>query len=189
MLDRSHETRRVHTGVVGAAALAVVLGWSTFAAYTIHAALPTNPIELPFASRVHAEHFAQESFNYFTKNPHYPRMLAYVPAGEGRWRQANVSPYARPENALGLSRAPEAQEQEMKMIARRIRQSDLATCEGELDACLNRAGVIARVKNDAPRRTLCGSVGIVLRRPTPWAWRNDGVRMDTRVARLEVSCS
>ncbi|MDC0741951.1 SdpA family antimicrobial peptide system protein [Polyangium mundeleinium] len=189
MIDSTHETRRVHARVVGAAAIAVVLGWSTLAAYTIHAALPTNPIELPFASHVHAENFAQESFKYFTKNPHYPRMLAYVPAGEGRWRSANVSPYASPRNALGLSRGPEAQEQEMKMLARHVRQSDLAPCEGELDACLHRAGVIARVNNDAPRRTLCGSVGIVLRRPTPWAWRNDGVRTDTRVARLEVSCS
>jgi antimicrobial peptide system SdpA family protein len=188
MIDVSSGARRMHTRALGAAAIAIVLGWSTLAVYSIHASLPSNPVRLPFASNVQAQALAPQGWSFFTRDPHFPRMTAYTRSSNGRWVPAGVGPYARPENALGLIRSPGAQEHELKWLTDRLAAPRLSACEGDLDTCLNHAEVAARVTNHAPRPTLCGSVGIVVQKPVPWSWRNDGVRMEPRFARLEVQC-
>ena len=108
---------------------------------------------------------------------------------EGSWKNAILGPHGRPSNLFGLNRASRAQGLEYAIL---LHQIDVwEDCGEATQACLDTMAVADTLVNPSPRRTLCGSVGIALQEPVPWAWNQsaDSIDMPAKVSRIHIRCS
>lgn len=77
------------------------------------------------------------------------------------------------------------------MLLSAAQKTDWHDCTDSSETCLTNAGETGRqVTNSTPRPTLCGTVGLLQDRPTPYAWRDLVSTSHTteRVMILEVTC-
>ncbi|WP_167739664.1 hypothetical protein [Streptomyces subrutilus] len=68
---------------------------------------------------------------------------------------------------------------------------DWRDCTDSSETCLANSGAPARqVRDGSPNPTLCGTVGLLQERPTPYAWRDlvPESHSTERVMVLEVAC-
>ncbi|SEU34443.1 SdpA family antimicrobial peptide system protein [Stigmatella erecta] len=186
-VSRSAGPRRL-----GWLALGLIIGWSTVAAYALHAALPYNPIQLPFADRFDIRLVLPEGWAFFTRDPRDDRMLPYVRGADAQWSMASHTPNFQPRNFFGIDRAGRAQGVEMGLLMEAAREAERQGCEEAPVACLERAPVARKVSNTSPHPTLCGEVGFVFQRAVPWAWshsrREKKIIMPSKVLRLDIEC-
>jgi antimicrobial peptide system SdpA family protein len=173
-------------------ALGLILGWSTVAAYALHAALPYNPLQLPFADRFDIRMVLPEGWAFFTRDPRDDRMMPYVRGADAVWSTASHTPNFQPRNLFGIDRAGRAQGVEMGLLMDAARDAERQACEESPVACLERAPVARKLSNTSPRPTLCGEVGFVFQRAIPWAWsrssREKTLHMPSKVLRLDIEC-
>ncbi len=176
--------------IFGAFALALACVWLTVCAYAVHAALPFNPIRLPFERWVRVPFWAPEGWGFFTRNPQEEAMLLFVRGRDGQWTSASIGPGGMPKNAFGLNRANRAQSAEAGLLVSKIPQKAFQPCRNQPSVCLEQAPVAMSLNDLTPRPTLCGQIGIVMRKPIPWAWSGsrDSIIMPSRVARINVGC-
>lgn len=181
---------------LGLLALGLLLGWSTVAAYALHAALPYNPIKLPFEDHFDIRLLLPEGWAFFTRDPRDPRMLPYQRGADGQWTRASRTPNFQPHNLFGIDRGGRAQGVEMGLLMEQTRQVDRIDCEVEPTLCLERAPVGEKIRNRSPNPTLCGEVGFVFQRAVPYAWSRTNrekspekkIIMPSKVLRLEIEC-
>lgn len=173
----------------GAVLLGLGLSYTLLFCYAVHAVLPFNPIKLPYESELPTTLFLPEGWKFFTRNPQEEQPLVFSRQG-GSWRSAARGPHASAANLFGLDRAGRAQGLETGLLIAKVPERSFTECKQDPAACLERAPVAAHVKNISPDPTLCGPVGIVLRKPVPWAWArtSQGITMPSRIARLEIQC-
>lgn len=164
--------------------------WSVLFFCSIQAALPFNPIKLPWKTGLLFKVFLPQGWKYFTRDPREDRLQALSKDNRGHWTSALLGANASPSNGFGLRRRTRAQAIEMGMIAVQAKKEQWAQCQERLETCLERASVVP-VKNDSPHSTLCGEIVLVRQPPMPWAWsRAKGeVTMPAKYARLDVSCA
>ena len=157
--------------------------------YTVHGSLPHNALTLPGGAKLQTAVWAPEGWKFFTRNPREEQTHLYTRAGSS-WANASTGPNALARNLFGLSRAGRVQPLEYGALVKDVPKEAWVDCEGSPMECLEEAPVAASLSNTALRKTLCGSVGIVLQKPIPWAWADSKrpVVMPSRVLRLEVSC-
>jgi len=182
--DRQISLRGLGTFAVGLAAF-----WAVLALYVVHAALPYNPLQLPYAHALRTQVWAPEGWAFFTRDPREPRPYLYRLEGR-EWASASLGPHARPSNAFGMNRRARAQGVELGLLLENVSVRSWEKCETEPMGCLGRAPAAARVANGSPRPSLCGTIGVVRQPPVPWAWARapKPVVMPSNVIRLEVSC-
>lgn len=181
---------------LGVLALGLLLGWTTVTVYALHAALPYNPIKLPFADRVDIRLLLPEGWAFFTRDPRDDRMLPYLRGPEARWARASRTPNFQPQNLFGIDRAARAQGVELGLLMEQAHEARRTACEGEPTVCLESAPVAEKVRNKSPNPTLCGQVGVVFQRAVPWAWSRTNqektpekkIIMPSKVLRLDVEC-
>ncbi|MCH0541063.1 SdpA family antimicrobial peptide system protein [Streptomyces sp. MUM 203J] len=159
--------------------------------------LPKNTISLPGQQTVRhtVVNLAPQGWAFFTKSPRDPEVMPFAKspsekAADG-WRPLSLTPHASPGNAFGLDRQSRAQGVEIAMLLTSAQQDDWRDCSDDRQRCLNEYGAPARrVVNHSPDPTLCGTVGLLQERPTPWAWRDlvPEAHSLERVMVLEVSC-
>ena len=171
--------------------IGLLTAWSIVGAYVVHAALPFNPIHLPFEQVVPVRYFAPEGWAFFTRDPREERYDAFTLLS-GEWRGALLGPHSRPSNWFGLDRASTAQGVEIGLLLANIPEHDWHACRAEPTRCLAELGVpeSPATVNHSPEPTLCGDVGLSLQRPVPWAWSRSKTKivMPSRVLRLRISC-
>lgn len=175
---------------VGSVVAALGAVWFVVLTYVVHAALPANPIDLPFQNRTVIKHFAPEGWAFFTKSPRTPQNTFYVHRN-GTWESAHLGPVARPSNAFGLDRSVRAQGVEFGLLAHQINDKAWETCEKRsVGACLDEAPLLGTLQNESPAPTLCGTVGLVSQKPLPWSWREsrDRIEMPFTIAKVNVRC-
>ena len=177
---------------LGLLALGLLLGWSTVALYALHAALPPNPIKLPFAERLDMRLLLPEGWAFFTRDPRDERMMPFQRGPGGEWERASRTPNFQARNSFGIDRAARAQGGELGLLLSEARDTRRMDCEDAPTVCLERAPVALRLHNSSPNPTLCGSLGLVFQKAIPWAWsrsgREKGIIMPSKVLRLDIEC-
>ena len=175
---------------LGALFLLVTAAASIPCAYSAHAALAFNPIKLPLEKQARAPYWLPQGWKFFTRDPKEEREAFYRRTPEGAWVSAAGGANAEPSHGFGLSRAARAQGVEFGLLVQPISQNAFQACEESPLACLERAEEALSIKNESPLPTLCGSIGIVMQKPIPWAWAGsaDTIIMPSRVVRVRVSC-
>jgi len=156
--------------------------------YAIHAALPTNPVTLPFESKINMIKWFPQGWGFFSKDPREEQFFAYdMKTGNSVF----TFPNNRPENFFGLRRYGRAQGIEYGRIYSNIPPSAWSTCKKDPMDCLNQLEKSIEVKNDIPNPTICGEVGVVNKKLVPWAWSKsrENIKMPSKVVRVNVLCS
>ena len=174
---------------IGLFTLALGAVWLLVFVYAVHIALPFNPIRLPFeTSEIRA--WMPEGWAFFTRNPREEHIFLFSRRGNGKWTTAALGPNARPSNEFGLNRISRAQGVETALLMNRFPNSAYLECRGLVASCLEGAQRLGTLKNPSPAPTLCGEIGIVMRKPVPWAWWASGqsVVMPSRFPRITVDC-
>jgi antimicrobial peptide system SdpA family protein len=170
----------------------MVIGfWVVLFAYSVHSALPFNPIKLPFARYLYANAFMTQGWKFFTRNPREEDFKVFAKDANGNWKNALRGANASPRNLFGLKRDTRAQGIEMGLIVSVIQKDKWQKCEEKPEVCLDRAPLALVFNNVIQNPTLCGELGLVLQEPTPWAWSRarKEVIMPSKALRVEVVCS
>lgn len=177
---------------LGLLTLGLVLGWATLTVYVLHAALPYNPIRLPFEDRFDVRLVLPEGWAFFTRDPKDERMLPMIRGERDQWRRASQTPNFQPRNFFGIDRAARAQGVELGLLLEEARGAERAACEEAPEVCLARIPVAQRVHNRSPNPTLCGQVGVVFQKAVPWAWSRSSqekkIIMPSQILRMDVEC-
>lgn len=174
--------------ILGIFSLAVLLCWLALATYSIHAALPFNPIRLPYEKQVRIRMWFPQGWAFFTRDPREPDILPFVHNGRD-WIYASRGPNSRLTSVFGVSRASRAQGVEIGMLLVAIPREAWMVCKELPERCLNRVPEWSQsIPNRSPRPTLCGRVGLARQRPIPWAWSRARVTMPSTVTRVRVPC-
>lgn len=163
-------------------------GWLTIFAYAIHAALPFNPIRLPFESWADVMSWIPEGWAFFSRDPREEAVFLFARRNDG-WTSASMGPNGRISNDFGLNRASRAQGVEVALLMNRFPAS-ARDCRVLPTDCLEAAQSAGSIRNTTPNPSLCGEVGVVLQKPVPWAWWASGhaTVMPSRILRISVDC-
>ncbi|MFG2948314.1 SdpA family antimicrobial peptide system protein [Streptomyces adustus] len=166
--------------------------WMVVIAYVVQEQLPKNVISLPGQTK--AKHtvanMAPQGWAFFTKSPRDAELVPYKKS-KGDWKNISLTPHASPHNAFGLDRRSRAQGVEIALVLSAAQKDDWRQCTSSRHQCLNSYGAPARrVENRSPEPILCGTVGLLQEKPTPWAWRDllPEAHTPERVMVLEVTC-
>ncbi len=175
---------------LGLFALVLVGGWLTVFAYALHAALPFNPIRLPFEVRAKVRLLIPEGWAFFTRDPRKENMLLFTRHSDGTWVSALLGPNATPSNDFGLNRASRAQGVETALLMHEFPDSSFRDCRILPTDCLETTQLTNSINDASPNPSICGDIGFVMQKPVPWAWWASGqaIVMPSRVARIKVDC-
>jgi antimicrobial peptide system SdpA family protein len=181
--------RRAGATLLGVVTVALSLGWTLLFVYGATLALPFNPVRLPGVDQLQTRVWFPQGWGFFTRDPREEDIAVHVRDAAGAWRPAGIGPNSRPRYVLGLDRAPRAQGVELGLLMAELPTKAWQPCpHADAGPCLEALPVAATVTNPTPGPSLCGTVGVVLRPPVPWAWARSRQWMPARVARLEVRC-
>ncbi|MER5730376.1 SdpA family antimicrobial peptide system protein [Streptomyces sp. NPDC002138] len=186
---------RSGTGAVSVPMRSVVLvcaAWAIVALYVVQEQVPKNVLTLPAQNDVKytVANIAPQGWAFFTKSPRDPEVVPYGKTSDG-WRALSLTPHASPHNSFGLDRASRAQGVEISLLLAAAQKGDWRDCTDDSQTCLaNAEAPTRRLENGSPEPTLCGTVGLVQARPTPYAWRDlvPESHSTERVMVLEVTC-
>ncbi|MFJ8214952.1 SdpA family antimicrobial peptide system protein [Streptomyces sp. NPDC096033] len=186
---------RSGTGNVSVSLRSIVIAsvaWSLIVLYVVQEQVPKNVISLPAQTKLKytVANIAPQGWAFFTKSPRDPEIMPYKKTPDG-WQSLAMTPHASPHNAFGLNRASRGQGVEIAMLLSTAQKSDWHDCTDSSDTCLaNGGGASRRLTNATPHPTLCGTIGLLQDRPTPYAWRDLVTTSHTteRVMILEVAC-
>jgi antimicrobial peptide system SdpA family protein len=172
----------------GAFTASMIACLAVFSAYSVHAAMPTNPIVLPLEERLQVRAWAPQGWNFFTRNAREDRTLVFSHDAKG-WSNV-MSRNADAKNRFGIDRKGRAQGAELGILLGAIPKDRWTACSVSPTACLSDAEGAFRLRNTSPSPTMCGTIGIVMQPPVPWAWSTaaERVTMPSKVVRLEVQC-
>jgi len=185
------EASRSLNRVFGLAALVVGAFWTCVAVYVLHTMIPFNPVALPKEGDVQARLWAPQGWKFFTRNPREDWLLPFARHSDGTWESASLGPNGRLDAYLGISRKPRAQGIEIGLLLYEVPKAMWDACNGDPTTCLEHSPIKATLRNRSPNPTLCGIVGFVQQRQTPWAWDARGVApeyMPSRITKFEVRC-
>lgn len=186
MKDDAHSTVRA----LGWYSIVVAGLWSIVFAYAMHAAMPFNPIKLPFENRVSVRMLLPEGFGFFTRSPREDRLLLFRRSDRG-WQSASVGPSQKAAHAFGVVRAVRAQSIEAGLLMEGLgNPTRWKRCSEDPLACMARSASSADISNRSPDPTLCGTVGLAIQETMPWAWAARGakVTMPSRIMVATVRC-
>ena len=179
---------------LGAKALAFGGLAAAIVAVTVHGSMPYNAIESNLVRDLQTTAWAPESWRFFTRNPQEEQVAPYSRTGES-WTPAS-SPGGSPRYLFGLDRAGRAQGVELGLLLEGMPKASFRACDDDEapEVCLSKTTKVFRLKNETPRPSLCGQIGVVSKKPVPWAWARlravsaRTIHMPARVLRLEVEC-
>lgn len=133
-----------------------------------------------------------QGWAFFTRDAQEPRVSVYRYV-DGQWTSAEAPPNNSPRYWFGLNRGARPHASEVGFISAGVAGTDWAECgRGDHVACLASLAPVPGlvVENSGTRPTVCGTVGLVVQDPVPWAWRNsdEPVRMPLSGVVVEVTC-
>lgn len=183
-IERAPATLTAVKAAVRATWAAVVLGVLVLAA-------PNNPL-LPRAQHRNTMLLLlPQGWAFFTLDPREPDTFLYRELADGTVREVETQGYR--EFPLGAAdREGRLVGHELRLLAARFAPDVWTGCRGDLAPCLA-ALPPAPVTLAEPFRSVpaCGRLVLESRPPAPWAWwrRDPGLRMPSRLIRLEAPCN
>lgn len=180
-----------HIRLLGIAFVTVCVFWIWLFVYSIHAAMPFNPIELPFADNIRIRIFMPQGWKFFTRSPREDDTKLYKKGYGEEWKPI-LRPNGSPANSFGLDRVGRSQGVEMGLLMVSIREikSEWSECKESLEACSEKAFSNGIIMNSSPNPTICGEVVFIQQPPVPWAWSlsKKEVIMPSKVNKVHVLC-
>lgn len=145
----------------------IVLLWSILIGSVMLAALPRNPISLPYVPKLLIKTFVPQGWSFFTRNPRENLIYIYKRTGD-TWAQSSDVINGSAKNYFGASRKARAMGSEYALLfsLAGVKWDSCAT--GKLSCVEESKKLIVRNKLTAPQ--LCGEFLFVSRSPVPWAW-------------------
>ena len=164
--------------------------WLLFFGYSIHAALPFNPVKPPLEHRSEIRAIAPQGWSFFTRNPREEHIVAFKKDSRDEW-SALGRPNASPSNLFGLRRTTRAHNIEIGLLAMSLNKRQWTPCKESLNLCMKKIPQAVSLVNHSPAAALCGEIALVKQSPVPWAWSRSKrkVVMPSKAVWLNVSCS
>ncbi|HUQ34669.1 MAG TPA: SdpA family antimicrobial peptide system protein [Pyrinomonadaceae bacterium] len=174
---------------LGVYALFLIIFWASVVVYTVHPALPANPIELPFEEQSPMIFLLPQGWAFFTRDPKSLNLSAYLKSPEGTWLHVSRDKGFWP-HLFKFSRRWKLPGIEIGLVINEPDDLQWHECLELPTTCLEQTPSSGSVENKLPHPSLCGDVGIVRQTPIPWAWSQapDETVMPSEVLRLQVSC-
>ena len=172
--------------VLGALMAAMTAAASIVGVYAAHLPMAANALELPGEDKSAMVKIFPQGWKFFTRDPRMSEPVPLRKVGDQWVPYGTRNDLAR---FLGASRESRTLWPELNWALSSITDADWQACDGPIEPCLARAPVREeRARVDHPQ--LCGTVGVVMRKPVPWAWakRTPAVNMPSKVLRLEITC-
>lgn len=171
--------------------LALVGFWVVLFGYSIHRALPYNPIHPPFQDRLYVNLLMPQGWKFFTRNPREEDLKIFKKDGDDKWSDALIGPNGSAGNYFGLKRDMRAQGIEMGILMASLDKDIWQTCAEKPEICVSSAPIRAELENVDKNPTLCGELGLVLQEPVPWAWSRakKEVIIPSKFVRISVLCA
>jgi len=175
---------------LGLAAIGASGVWLLFFAYSIHASLPFNPIDLPMEKELALRIFAPQGWKFFTRNPREESISTYAKDKNGNWSPAMIGRNSSRITYFGLARTARAQGVEVGLIVASAKADQWVPCKERLDLCFEKLPTVRPAVNVTPGATVCGEIICVKQQPVPWAWgrSKDKITMPVKCLRVNVSC-
>jgi antimicrobial peptide system SdpA family protein len=174
---------------LGIYVLALLLFWTTVVAYTVHPALPPNPIQLPLEEKSPLLNLLPQGWGFFTRDPRSLDLSAFVKTSDGSWHAAPIPKRFWP-HPPHFSRSWKLSGVEVGLVLNELSDPQWQACQEIPTTCLGKAPLGGTVENILSPPSLCGEIGFVRQPPIPWAWSQspDETVMPSEVLRLQVSC-
>ena len=179
----SHYRELAAVGGIGCA-------WFLAIALLVAHSLPYNPLQGMVPEGANLRMFVPEGWGFFTKSPRERQYTVVRRSGDG-WVPAQSMPVSNPANVFGLNRAVRGSGVELSTLLKDVPNDAWVECEDADEACLARVAAPTQIANASIRPTLCGELGVVMREPVPWAWRDAAteIHMPAVVTTLQAQCS
>jgi len=161
---------------------------SVVGVYAAHVPLPANALDLPGENKAAMVKIFPQGWKFFTRDPRLAEPTPLRKVGD-EWLPFENAASGTAANFFGASRQGRALGPELGWVLAPILDSDWRDCDGPIAECLAQAPG-KPIKTTLEHPQMCGTVGLVMRKPVPWAWakRTPAVTMPAKVLRLEVQC-
>ena len=149
--------------------LGLVIFWAILFSYSIHGALPYNPIKLPFEKKIQINVLLTQGWKFFTRSAREERFKVFVKETSNNWRDSSAKVNADYTNFFGLRRKTRSQNIELGLILNNVDKNKWQNCEERIDFCFSKSQSKIDVRNLTPNPSICGEIVIALQEPIPWA--------------------
>ena len=174
--------------VLVGAFLLLILVFTVVGVYSIKTMLPHSPLTLPGEDVIRMQRILPQGWSFFTRNPREPWRQVFRRT-EGGWEQVADRQMSL-QQALGARRNSRKVGAEAAWLVEEVWTVWSEDCEVDPMECLETAETAERLNNTYPSPDVCGVIGIVEQRFTPFAWRDlEGAVMPSQVMKVEVDCS
>lgn len=187
----STDTTKPYVMPIIATGIGVLFVFLALYVFTTSVSIEQTALRLPYQDDVKPlfRVFLIQGWAFFTKDPQDEEILIYS-LENGSWENVNRDPPSALSNFIGLSRFTRAVNVEAGMLTSSLDAKMFKDCRSSFEVCVT-SNKIREVENLSTFPILCGSIGIVLQKPLPWAWRNFEINTDrpSRMVRLQVKCT
>lgn len=171
---------------------ALVLFWLTLFTFSLYPLMPYNTLSERMRILPMITPFVPQGWGFFTRAAQEEDFYIYN-RDKGVWKNAFLGPNGKAHFVFGWSRAARAQGVEYGKIFTQIPKARFERCQSNHLTCLEaykKIEPLYEVENSSPSPTLCGTLGVILQKPVPWAWfkENQAIDMPSRVVRVNVKC-
>jgi antimicrobial peptide system SdpA family protein len=175
---------------LGSFVVLLTLVWSAVVTFALYGSLRFNPLSMSSLSRVPIETVAPQGWKFFTKDPQEPYLRVFTQTAENKWTLASLGANAEPHNLLGVSRAPRARGVEFGLLVYQLPESAWRECDKDPLLCLDETQTATTTEPYPVPRSVCGTVGLVMSKPVPWAWASlkTPFSMPSKTAKVFVPC-
>jgi sporulation delaying protein A len=176
--------------VLGSFVLLLALGWSALGLSAFYGSLRFNPLNMTPLSGLRVETVAPEGWKFFTKDPQEPSLRVFTRADGQPWTLASLGANGEPRNLFGISRAPRARNVELGLLLYQLPESAWRPCDKDPLSCLDETETPTTTEGTSSSHFVCGTVGLVMSKPVPWAWASlrKAFQMPSKTAKVFVPC-
>lgn len=167
---------------IGLVAVLFVVG-----AYASRTAVPYNALAGEDRAFQWLPGLIPQGWSFFTRSPREDQVLIYAHRG-GAWRLAYTQRFGATSNLFGANRTVRARNMEAATVLGMLPDSAWIQCPSEDRTCLSEIAVFVTLRHPAKIRTLCDTIGFILREPRPWAWSRGSEMMPGRSAVVRLQC-
>lgn len=149
------------------ATVTVTTVWLILFLYSLHNAMPFNPVSLPYEKELRLSQWFPQGWRFFTRDPRDLRILLLDVHGQPL---PNLPwPTGHPGNLFGIRRTGRAIGVETGLLMVQVPPKAWKECTTSLQQCVQKLRPIP-VTNNTPNPRLCGPLVIGRQQPVPWAW-------------------
>ncbi len=142
------------------------------------------------AEKLVARSLLPQGWAFFTKNPREAELYLYAQDRLGSWKSYDLQ-IASPSKFFGLIRTNRRIYFDLGKVSQEIPDKAWADCTSRPENCFDSERELISLTAPESLAQLCGPVGLVVRKPVPWAWYKSrpSTVVKSKIVRLNLLCS